>query len=202
MCLTRETIVKRALILLSVVLSFLLVQTATADLVKNGGFETGDFTECTKSGNTGDLIVTDYGEFDPVEGQYQAVFIVSPTMGYISQTLDTNPGTSYVLSYSLALWVSRKNLDLTEFLVKWGDTTIIDEDRYPTEYYTPYQQYQHTLIASSSETILTFGFANPNGKSYIDNISVNPLPLPPAVLLLGTGLLGLGAAGWRRRRPS
>jgi hypothetical protein len=28
----------------------------------------------------------------------------------------------------------------------------------------------------------------------------SPVPLPPTLLLLGTGLLGLGAAGWRRRR--
>ena len=26
------------------------------------------------------------------------------------------------------------------------------------------------------------------------------VPLPPSVLLLGSGLLGLGALGWRRRR--
>jgi hypothetical protein len=29
-----------------------------------------------------------------------------------------------------------------------------------------------------------------------------PIPLPPSVLLLGSGLLGLGLLGWRRKRPT
>ena len=42
-------------------------------------------------------------------------------------------------------------------------------------------------------------------KEYSDNgktpyLQVNTVPLPPAVLLLSSGLLGLGALGWRRKR--
>jgi hypothetical protein len=32
------------------------------------------------------------------------------------------------------------------------------------------------------------------------DVAVSTVPLPPALLLLGSGLLGLGAVGWRRRK--
>ena len=49
---------------------------------------------------------------------------------------------------------------------------------------------------------------NPHGQYIIPGInggvngylSADPVPLPPSVLLLGSGLLGLGALGWRRKR--
>lgn len=34
----------------------------------------------------------------------------------------------------------------------------------------------------------------------LDNVKVNAVPLPASILFLGSGLLGLGAVGWRRKR--
>ncbi len=57
-----------------------------------------------------------------------------------------------------------------------------------------------------NQYLITAG--NPTGAYIIPGINggVNGLlvadavPLPPSVLLLGSGLLGLGAMGWRRKR--
>ncbi len=40
------------------------------------------------------------------------------------------------------------------------------------------------------------------GQMVIDNLMVQPVPLPPSVLLLVSGLMGLGLLGWRRRQTS
>jgi hypothetical protein len=46
--------------------------------------------------------------------------------------------------------------------------------------------------------------ATPNagvpGWFMMDNFTYTPVPLPPSVMLLGSGLMGLGLLGWRRKR--
>jgi hypothetical protein len=41
-----------------------------------------------------------------------------------------------------------------------------------------------------------------NGDYYYDAPRAATVPLPPSVLLLGTGILGLAGLGWRRRKES
>jgi hypothetical protein len=36
----------------------------------------------------------------------------------------------------------------------------------------------------------------------LDNVTVDPVPVPPSALLMGSGLLGLVGLGWRRRKES
>jgi len=48
----------------------------------------------------------------------------------------------------------------------------------------------------------TYPYPSVSAELWVDNINTNPIPLPPAILLFGTGLLGLGVASWRRRKAA
>ena len=67
-------------------------------------------------------------------------------------------------------------------------------------------EYGFRFTATGGSTTLTFASTRdapgaPNGKSYgaaLDNVRVNPVPIPGTVVLLASGIAGV--AGWGRRR--
>ncbi len=172
---------KRCAILLALAVSLLLVQTAAADLVVNGGFETGDFTGWTQSGNT------DYTSVDtdsPHSGSYAVDLGPVGSLGFLSQTIATTAGASYTVGF----WLQSDGSTPNEFAAYWGGTTIFDQVNVPSEGYT---YYQFTEVASSTSTLIEFGFQNDPGYLNLDDISVNQVPIPGALCLLGSGLVGL-----------
>src|SRR5437016_2266773 len=69
-----------------------------ASLVTNGGFETGDFTGWTQTGNSTFNGVQSPGPGPSVrEGNSSAFFGPVGSVGGISQTLTTIPGASYFI---------------------------------------------------------------------------------------------------------
>ena len=52
----------------------------------------------------------------------------------------------------------------------------------------------------AGDFVFTSNGGAPNFPGFEFDLSAQPVPLPPSVLLLGSGLLGLGALGWRRKR--
>src|ERR1700730_10015968 len=68
------------------------------NIVTNGGFETGDFTGWTQSGNTG---FTGVDTDSAHSGNFGAFSGPTGSEGFLSQTLNTVAGMAYDLSFFL-----------------------------------------------------------------------------------------------------
>jgi PEP-CTERM motif len=168
---------------------FMLPGVASADIVYNGGFETGDFTGWILSGNP---IPGDVDSSLPHSGLYEANLFAAGSLGYLEQFLPTTPGTLYNLAYFLNSDGGTPN----EFLAQLNGTMLIDQTNIPSRNYT---QYSFSFQATSTSTDLKFGFRDDPGSLHLDDVSVTPVPEPASMWL---GVLMIGAAAAKRRGNS
>jgi hypothetical protein len=182
-----EWTMKRYAILLALALSVLLVQTAAANLVLNGGFD--GFTDWTVSPDSPNFAISAY--IDTHSSTYSLWFgATSPDDDTIMQTIPTVAGDSYTFSF----WL--KHLHSTspnDFQASWNSTPVLTLINIANFDWTG---YSYTETATGSTTIRFAG----NGYYILDDVSVLQVPLPATVVLLGSGLLPL--LGWRRFRKS
>jgi hypothetical protein len=170
---------------------------ARAELVTNGGFETGDFTGWSRSGNA---VYTGVTQNDPHSGTYGAYFGNTVTTGTDSQTLTTVAGAQYDLDF----WLANTAGGTSYFSVSFDGTvlkTLANSDPFG------YTEFTFSgLTASTDLTTLAFTFQNDAGYYLLDDVSVTPsltaTPLPAALPMFATGLAGLGLLGWRKRRKA
>ena len=178
-----------------------LAQTATASFITNGGFETGDFTGWSLTGNVnGSTRVTDTIS-DPTylhvhSGNYGVVSGPQFPDVYLSQTLSTSAGQAYIVDYWLA---ANGGSYRNEFTVSWNGTllnSIVNSAAFS------FTEFTFNVTGTGTDT-LTFGMAHPTGAWGLDDVSVTPsvtqTPIPPALWLIGSALAGV--AGLRRRNP-
>ena len=143
-------------------------------IVKNGGFETGDFTGWTLNANSlYNLVTTSSGWVH--SGSYGAALGQSGSLGYLSQTLTTSPGQSYLLS----LWVANPQTPYgatpNQFLVQWNGTTIFNRTNLP---FSAWTNLQFMVTATSVSTVLRLGFEDTPYYLGLDDVSATPISTP------------------------
>jgi MYXO-CTERM domain-containing protein len=180
--------------------TLLLASSAFASsIVTNGGFETGDFTGWSLTGNPctpsnqycGVSSASDPNFPIPVySGTYAAYFGPVGADTYLDQTLSLAPSTTYTLTFSLDEFISP---DPAHGYVNFvgvsvdGSQLFADGNMANTGGYE-----QESLIFSTAPSgnsgLLQFAFRNDLGYFFLDDVSVTSSPEPASWLLLLSGL--------------
>lgn len=168
---------------------------ASAGLIQNGGFETGNFTDWTQSGDTSSTSVTND---TPHTGTFSAL-AGPPSLGYLSQTITTEIGAEYTLSFWLKNGDDTRPLD-SQFLAFAGSTKLVELDNSAKFGWT---YYSSNFNATSITTTIKFGFMNQDyfGLDDVDVVKVvSAVPEPSTLAMTGvTAAAGLLAMARRRK---
>jgi hypothetical protein len=149
-----------------------MVQAGGAQIVQNGGFETGNFKDWQVAGNSADTFVTT-GPLYVHSGRYGAALGPSGSLGFLTQNLPTTNGASYVLS----CWLdSPDGVTPNEFVVSWNGTNLFDAVNMGA---TGWTNLQFLVAANAASTPLEFGFRNDESYFGLDDITVNNLVSVP-----------------------
>ena len=143
--------------------------------MKNGGFESGNFTGWTLNANSKYNIVTTDSSF-VYSGSFGAALGQDGSLGYLYQTLATSPGQNYLLSLWLDNPVNSYGATPNQFLVQWNGTTLFNQSNIP---YTVWTNLQFIVTATGTSTVLQFGFEDAPYYLGLDDISVTQIA-PPA----------------------
>jgi hypothetical protein len=197
---------KRFVILSTLAFVLLFSQTAKADLVVNGGFQGSN------GPSTDGWINNCYG-VGWGDGNFAAGFGFVP--GTLSQTISTVPDAWYTFNFLLLHDSPGGTQELPGlphypptqiFQALWDENLIFTAPVYnfgpgpsngsSPSFYT-WVNFEFTVQASGPSTTIAFAGQDTGGFYFLDNVSVNPVPVPTTMLLLGSGLAGL--AGVRRK---
>jgi hypothetical protein len=184
---------------------------AQADLIVNGGFETGDFTGWTFNTPPGFLVEpSGYGGIPSNNGNYHVNFgSTSSQPGMISQVITDTSGSNY----TLGMWVLGDGGE-NEFTVKWNGTTIYDMSISDTLHITAaseislnYISLTFTVQGTGSDTVALEGWDNGDnpGAIALDDVSLVPaissaVPEPTTAVVASFGAVAFLAHGWCRYR--
>lgn len=138
--------------------------------IANGGFETGDFTAWTTSGNVEYMDVNAKPSYAH-SGVNGAQLGPIGSLGFLSQAPVTVPGTSYVLSF----WLDSPDGETpNEFQMSWDGATIFDQKNIPALGWTNIV----LQVTASGSDILQFGVRNDSSYFGLDDVSLVALEQP------------------------
>jgi hypothetical protein len=161
---------------------------ANADLITNGGFETGDFSGWSQFGDTGFTGVDGSSAHSGSFGSYYGP--TDPAGGGIQQTLAANAGDQLQIDF----WYRVEGAFTPNFMsASVGSTTLLSLTDYTNDQFV---HFSTVVTADSNNPMLSFTFFNSPSYWDLDDVSVNVVPAPGSLALLGLG----GLLAGRRRR--
>jgi hypothetical protein len=141
----------------------------------NGGFETGDFTAWTPSGNTNTTLITNLSAYVH-SGTYGLMAGPTGSMGFLSQTITTIPGQNYLLSFWLTAPTAAAVTN--QFITRWNNADLYNNILIGQIAWT---NLQFLVTATANSTQLQFGFSNQLASASFGLDDVSITPVPPAV---------------------
>jgi hypothetical protein len=170
-------------------------KTFAQNLVQNGSFETGDFTSWNVNGLE-EVVTGPFAAYSGAQdGSWYSVWGNVGGDGSISQTISDTAGSHYNLSF----WFASVGDNPSDFSVSWDNTVLLSLTNPNTG--STYTQFSFNVTGTGSDTLTFTGGDDPAWMA-LDNISVTPVtgstPEPSSILLLGTGILGLGGIARRK----
>ncbi|CAN0512623.1 unnamed protein product, partial [Phaeothamnion confervicola] len=153
-------------------LSFVSVQ-AKADLITNGGFETGDFTGWTANAVSFPMYVDTTTVHSGSFAAQIAGFDFGPDT--LTQSISTANGQAYVLSF----WRFQFAGEPTGLDVTWNGNSVFSESfasgTNPNG--QPYQQFTANVIGTGNDQLVFTSYQNP-AFTYLDDVSLNIAAVP------------------------
>ena len=169
------------------------VSTARAELVVNGGFETGDFSGwTTQSAPSGSFFNVISGAGANGSNNF-AQFGALGSGDYISQMLSTTIGEEYIVSFYIRNTSSYIN---ERFNASWEGSDFFYED--PVGIRFGWTKITANLTSTQLTSELRLGGFDGQDVVYLDEVSVIPVPEPTSLSVLALG----ATAALRRRRVS
>jgi hypothetical protein len=133
--------------------------------------------------------VIDTNNFSPAvhSGSYGGKFGQVGSIGYLSQTISTTPGQSYLLSFWLDSSANpnppRKTTP-NQFLVSWAGNTLLNLTNIAVIGWT---NLQFVVSASATNSVLQFGLQDDTWALGLDEITLQPISAPSCRAIVKTG---------------